>query len=58
MQLRFEFFNIFNYANLIGPTNSPYGQAGVDNNMANATFGKSTSQALPRWIQLGANIKF
>jgi len=57
LQLRFEFFNIFNYANLSGPTNA-YGQAGIDNNLANATFGRATTQALPRWIQLGANLKF
>jgi hypothetical protein len=48
LQLRFEFFNIFNYANLNA----------IDNNLADSTFGRSTSQALPRWIQLGANLRF
>jgi len=57
LQLRFEFFNIFNYANLSGPPGA-YGQAGIDNNLASATFGRATSQALPRWIQIGANLKF
>lgn len=48
LQLRFEFFNIFNYANLNL----------IDNNLASGTFGRATSQALPRWIQFGANLKF
>jgi hypothetical protein len=48
MQLRFEFFNLFNRVNL-GP---------IDANMADGTFGKSTSQLNPRWIQIGANITF
>ena len=48
LQLRFEFFNIFNYANL----NS------ITSDLSSATFGRSTSQALPRWIQLGANLRF
>jgi hypothetical protein len=48
LQLRFEFFNIFNYANLNG----------INANLSSATFGRATSQALPRWIQLGANLRF
>lgn len=48
LQLRFEFYNLFNYANLNG----------VDSNMADGTFGKSTSQANPRWMQVGARITF
>jgi hypothetical protein len=48
LQLRFEFFNVFNYANL----NS------INANLSSATFGRATSQALPRWIQLGANLTF
>ena len=48
LQMRFEFFNIFNYANLNG----------VTANLSSGTFGRATSQALPRWIQIGANLKF
>lgn len=48
LQLRFEFFNLFNYANL----NS------ITSDLSSATFGRATSQALPRWIQIGANLKF
>jgi len=48
LQLRFEFYNVFNHPNL-----QP-----VDANLADATFGRSTSQYLPRWIQFGANVIF
>jgi len=48
LQLRFEFYNIFNRANL---TN-------VDANPVDATFGKALSQQLPRWMQVGAKITF
>jgi hypothetical protein len=48
LQVRFDFFNIFNRANLYQ----------VDGNLANGTFGKATRQYNPRWIQLGANINF
>lgn len=48
LQLRFEFFNLFNHPNLNG----------VDSNLSDGNFGKSTSQFNPRWIQLGANLKF
>jgi hypothetical protein len=48
LELRFDFFNLFNRANLYN----------VDGNLADGTFGKTTQQYTPRWIQLGANIKF
>ncbi|HEX4810842.1 MAG TPA: TonB-dependent receptor [Bryobacteraceae bacterium] len=48
LQLRFEFYNIFNHPNL---------QA-VDANMADATFGRVTNQYLPRWIQFAADLTF
>jgi hypothetical protein len=46
--LRFEFFNVFNRVNL----------GGVSSNLSSATFGRSTSQLNPRWIQIGAKILF
>ncbi|MBV9156619.1 MAG: TonB-dependent receptor [Acidobacteriaceae bacterium] len=48
LQLRFEFYNLFNRPNL---TN-------VDANPVDPTFGKALSQQLPRWMQLGAKITF
>jgi len=48
LQLRFEFYNIFNRPNL---TN-------VDANPVDATFGKALSQQLPRWMQIGAKVTF
>ncbi|HEX7363422.1 MAG TPA: hypothetical protein VF283_23265 [Bryobacteraceae bacterium] len=48
LQLRFEFYNVFNHPNL---------QA-IDSNLPDATFGRSTGQDLPRWIQFGANLGF
>lgn len=47
-QLRFEFFNGFNHPNL----------RGVDSNLSSATFGKSTGQLNPRWIQIGGKLSF
>ena len=47
-QLRFEFFNLFNRPNLNG----------VQTNLTNGNFGRSTSQATPRYLQLGANLTF
>ncbi|MGH9612733.1 MAG: TonB-dependent receptor, partial [Bryobacteraceae bacterium] len=48
LQLRFEFFNIFNRVNL----------GGIDSNLSDGTFGRATSQLNPRWIQIGANVTF
>jgi len=48
LQLRFEFFNVFNRVNL----------GGVTANLSSSTFGRSTSQLNPRWIQIGAKINF
>jgi hypothetical protein len=47
-QMRFEFFNIFNRANLLN----------VDNNWTDGNFGQATASHLPRWWQLGAKISF
>lgn len=47
-QFRFEFFNIFNRANL----------GFVDANFADANFGKSTTQQLPRYWQIAGRITF
>jgi Carboxypeptidase regulatory-like domain/TonB dependent receptor len=48
LQLRFDYFNVFNHVNL----------QGVDNNLADGSFGKSTSQFNPRWLQLGVTLRF
>jgi hypothetical protein len=48
LQLRFEFFNVFNRVNL----------GGVSSDLSSSTFGRSTSQLNPRWIQIGAKIMF
>jgi Carboxypeptidase regulatory-like domain len=48
LQLRFEFFNVFNHPNLIN----------VDSNLPDGSFGKATGQDAPRFIQIGGNIKF
>lgn len=48
LQLRFEFLNVFNHANLLA----------VDGNMADGTFGRVTSQANPRYLQIGARFIF
>jgi hypothetical protein len=47
-QVRFEFFNIFNRANLIN----------VDNNWTDGNFGQATGSHLPRWWQLGGKVTF
>lgn len=48
LQVRFDFFNLFNRANLYS----------VDGNLADGTFGKATRQYNPRWIQLSAKFRF
>jgi hypothetical protein len=48
LQLRFDYFNVFNHVNL----------QGVDSNLADGSFGKSTSQFNPRWLQLGISLRF
>jgi hypothetical protein len=48
LQLRFEFYNVFNRVNL----------GGINANLTSASFGKSTSQLNPRNIQFGARISF
>ncbi len=48
LQLRFEFYNLFNHPNL----------QGVQTNLANGSFGRSTAQYTPRYLQLGARITF
>jgi hypothetical protein len=47
-QLRFEFFNVFNRANL----NT------VDANLPDGNFGKATGQYTPRFLQFGGNLTF
>ena len=47
-QVRFEFFNIFNRANLLN----------VDTNWTDGNFGQATASHLPRWWQLGGKISF
>jgi hypothetical protein len=48
LQLRFEFFNIFNRVNLTS----------IDQNLPDGNFGKATEQQLPRNWQIGAKISF
>jgi hypothetical protein len=48
LQLRFEFYNVFNRVNL----------GGINSNLTSASFGKATSQLNPRNIQLGAKLMF
>lgn len=48
LQIRFDFFNIFNRANLYG----------VTSDLSSGTFGKATQQYNPRWIQIGAAVRF
>ncbi len=48
LEFRFEVYNVLNRVNL----------GGVDGNLASGTFGRVTSQYAPRFIQLGANLRF
>ena len=48
LQLRFEVYNLFNRVNL----------GLVNTELPSTTFGRSTSQFNPRWIQLGARLSF
>ncbi len=48
LQLRFDFFNLFNRTNL----------GAVDSNLADSTFGTVQSQLDPRVIQVGAKLIF
>ncbi len=48
LQLRFEYYNVFNHPNLNG----------VNSDISSGNFGRSTSQAQPRWLQLGAKLSF
>jgi Carboxypeptidase regulatory-like domain len=48
LQLRFEFYNLFNHPNF---TN-------VVNNLSSGNFGKVSGQTLPRWWQVGAKLQF
>ena len=47
LELRLEFYNIFNNKNLY-----------LSNNLASPGFGKAISQQLPRWWQVGAKLTF
>ncbi|HEV7220639.1 MAG TPA: carboxypeptidase regulatory-like domain-containing protein [Terriglobales bacterium] len=47
-ELRFEFFNLFNRANLIN----------IDSNFPDGNFGKATGSHLPRYWQVGGKISF
>ncbi|MGB7134187.1 MAG: TonB-dependent receptor [Acidobacteriaceae bacterium] len=47
-QFRFDFFNVFNRANLTS----------MDTNLPDATFGQATSQLTPRFFQIGGNFIF
>jgi hypothetical protein len=48
LQVRFEFFNLFNRVNL----------QGVDSDLASGTFGSSVATYSPRSIQLGLRLEF
>lgn len=48
LQLRFEFYNVINHPNLNG----------VVSDLSSASFGRSTSTLVPRYLQIGAKLQF
>jgi hypothetical protein len=48
MQLRLDMFDAFNQTNL----NT------IDPDLSSGTFGQATQQFNPRWLQVGATIRF
>ncbi|HET6181857.1 MAG TPA: TonB-dependent receptor [Candidatus Sulfotelmatobacter sp.] len=57
LQLRFEFFNIFNRANLLNIDGGTLGGVRTGN-WTDANFGQATASHLPRWWQIGARVSF
>ena len=57
LQFRFEFFNIFNRANLFNVDGGTLGGVRTGN-WTDANFGQATASHLPRWWQVGAKISF
>jgi Carboxypeptidase regulatory-like domain len=53
LELRFEYFNVFNHTQFGGTSND-----GLDKNSADANFGQVTSAYDPRTLQLGAKFHF
>jgi hypothetical protein len=48
LQLRFEFYNLFNRPNV----------SGIVNDLSSSWFGRASSQYNPRWVQFGFNFVF
>jgi hypothetical protein len=57
LQLRFEFFNIFNRANLLNVDGGTLGGVRTGN-WTDSNFGQATASHLPRWWQVGAKVSF
>ena len=53
LELRFEFFNVFNHTQFGGTSND-----GLDRNSGDANFGQVTAAYDPRTLQLGAKFHF
>ena len=53
LELRFEFFNVFNHTQFGSTSND-----GLDRNSADANFGQVTAAYDPRTLQLGAKFHF